>query len=79
MPIIELIFPPVKPDGQVIAALALKKPEIFKHFLGVDGLKNTLQGRVTEDAGKTVEENSGRTAMILGIYLPHISLEMPMQ
>lgn len=78
MPIIELIFPLVKPNAQLIAEFVLKKPDIFKHFLRVDGLKTTLQGRITEDAGENIEENSGRTAMVLGAKdpLPRISLSL---
>lgn len=66
MPAVELVFPPLKPDAQLLADFALNKPKIFRPFIGVNGLKTTLVGRITEDAGKSIEENTGRAAMVLG-------------
>ncbi|CAH0020546.1 unnamed protein product [Clonostachys rhizophaga] len=52
-------------DPKLQEELKQKAPELFTHFLGVNGLQSLSRGKIVADNGTPVDSGSGRSALIL--------------
>ncbi|KAL4926744.1 uncharacterized protein BDV17DRAFT_293324 [Aspergillus undulatus] len=53
----ELLFPVFKQDAETQDTLEYRGPEIFSHFVGLDGLRFFARGTVLYEDGKPLETN----------------------
>ncbi|CAH0048104.1 unnamed protein product [Clonostachys solani] len=65
MAVTELILVSYNLDPKLQEQLKQKAPEMFSHFIGVNGLQSMSRGKVVADDGTSVDSRSGRSALIL--------------
>ncbi|VUC28853.1 unnamed protein product [Clonostachys rosea] len=65
MVVTEIILVSYNQDPKLQEELKQKAPEIFTHFIGVNGLQSLTRGKVVSDDGAPVDPGSGRSALIL--------------
>lgn len=66
MVVTEILLVSYSQDPKLQEELKQKAPELFRHFLGVNGLQSLSRGKVVDDNGTSVDSGSGRSALILG-------------
>jgi hypothetical protein len=69
MVVTELLFVSYNLDPKLQEELKQKAPELFTHFLGVNGLQSLSRGKIVADNGTSVDSGSGRSALVLGSSL----------
>ena len=67
MPVTELVFPSYKLDKQSLSGLKENEPDIFRSFSGVEGLQIGFRGAILEEDGVSVDTNSMRSLLLLGM------------
>uniref|UniRef100_A0A8H7K709 ABM domain-containing protein n=1 Tax=Bionectria ochroleuca TaxID=29856 RepID=A0A8H7K709_BIOOC len=65
MVVTELLFVSYNLDPKLQEELKQKAPELFTHFLGVNGLQSLSRGKIVADNGTSVDSGSGRSALVL--------------